>query len=85
MVELTDGVMPILKNIQKELGVIRGEMGVMAEDVREIKEDIGTIKRQMTYHMGITMRHRSDFEDLHKEVSDLKSRVDALESRERAD
>jgi peptidoglycan hydrolase CwlO-like protein len=92
MAEPQDAVMPVLQKIQKDTSDFRKDMSDFRKSVEakindvvvnllELKEDVSTMNRHMSHHMGVTMQHRSDFEDLRAEVADLKTRMAALEQR----
>ena len=85
MAEMKDAVMPVLKKIQDDLANgfkrVEAKINDVAENLLELKEDVSTMNRHMSHHMGVTMQHRSDFEDLRAEVADLKTRMAALEQR----
>ena len=85
MAEPQDAILPILKKIQRELSDFRlsseAKINDIAEHLLDMKEDISTIQRDMLMHLGLTTRHRADFEDLREEVAEIKSRIAALEAR----
>ena len=85
MADPEDAILPILKKIQRELSDFRlsseAKINDIAENLLDMKEDISTIQRDMLMHLGLTTRHRADFEDLREEVAEIKSRIAALEAR----
>jgi hypothetical protein len=76
MSEVTDLVMPILQRIQQDLSDTRKGLEAKINDVSEKQleqgETLEELKRYMTFHMGFTMRHASD-------IQDIKTRLTALE------
>lgn len=85
MADPQDVILPVLKKIQKELTEFRrsseAKANDIAENVLDIKENISEIQHDMLMHLGLTTKHRADFEVLREEVADLKSRIAALEAR----
>ena len=88
MAEPQDAVLPILQKIQEEISagrkdtkVLRAKVDDIAENTLEIREDIADLRRDILMHLGLTTKHRSDFENLREEVTNLKTRIAALEAR----
>lgn len=88
MPEPQDAVLSILKNIQQDISADRQDMKALRAKVNDIAEnlidtrtDIADIRREILMHLGLTTRHRVDFESLLEEVSEIKSRLATLEAR----
>jgi polyhydroxyalkanoate synthesis regulator phasin len=92
MAEPQDAVMPILVKIQDDIdkgfkradnrfSALDAKVNDIAENTLEIREDIADLRRDILMHLGLTTKHRSDFENLREEVTNLKTRIAALEAR----
>ena len=88
MPEPQDAVLSILKNIQQDISADRQDMKALRAKVNDIAEnlidtrtEIADIRREILMHLGLTTRHRVDFESLLEEVSEIKSRLATLEAR----
>lgn len=81
MAEPQDAVLSILRNIQQDMKALRAKVDDIAESLLEVKTEVSTLNRYMSHHMGVTMQHHADFIDLRDIVSDLQTRLKALEAR----
>lgn len=92
MTEPQDAVLPILVKIQDDIAkgfkridnrfnAIEAKVNDIAEGVLDARTDIADTRRDMLMHLGLTTKHRVDFEELREEMADLKSRIAALEAR----
>jgi polyhydroxyalkanoate synthesis regulator phasin len=88
MVEPQEAVMPLLMKIQQKMSAgrkdtkaLQAKVNDIADTALEIREDIADMRRDTLMHLGLTTKHRSDFEALREEVADLKTRIAALEAR----
>ena len=92
MAEPTDAVLPILQKMQKDLSDFRrsndskfasldAKVNDLSEHVLDIKNDISEIRKDNLVHLGLTAKHRLDFEELRDDMIDVKHRLDALEGR----
>ena len=88
MAEPTDAILPILKNIQDSVAAVRKEQLIakerlvaIADAVHEVQDVVSEIRGDNLAHLGLTTRHRMDFENLQRDMADLKSRIAVLESR----
>lgn len=92
MAEPQDAVLPILAKIQDEIAkgfkridnrfsALEAKVNDIAESVIDARGEIADVRRDMLMHLGLTTKHRADFEELREDVADLKSRIAALEAR----
>lgn len=88
MVEPTDAILPLLKKIQDSLVEIREEQQLAkerdieaAEAIMDIQDVVTETPKDNLAHLGLTTRHRMDFEKLSKEMAEMKKRIAVLESR----
>ena len=92
MAEPQDAVMPVLVKIQDDMAkgfkrvdnrltALEAKVNDIAETTLETREDIAGMRRDLLMRLGLTTKHRSDFEVLREEVADLKTRMAALEAR----
>jgi DNA gyrase/topoisomerase IV subunit A len=88
MADPTDGILPVLKNIQEIIADVRKEQQAAKERVIQItdvvldtQDTVSEMRKDNLAHLGLTTRHRMDFENLQKDLADLKSRMSKLESR----
>lgn len=88
MAEPKDAILPVLQKIQDDVTAIRREQ--QAAKVRDIElteaihtntDQISSMRKDQLLHLGLTTRHRLDFEELLTQLDDLNARVAALESR----
>ena len=88
MVESTDAILPVLKKIRDSLADIRYEQQLAKERqieitdaVMEVQDVVSETRQDNLLHLGLTTRHRLDFEALKRELADVKTRIEMLESR----
>jgi hypothetical protein len=88
MAEPTDAILPILKNIQDRILDVRKEQQsakerliVITDAVQEVQDVVTEIRGDNLAHLGLTTKHRMDFENLQRDMAELKSRIAVLESR----
>jgi hypothetical protein len=78
-----DAVMPILRNIQKDLADLKREtkdgLTEVRSDIRELSERLDGFEGYFTYVMGLTSRNKFDIKQLQSEFRALKDGVDELE------
>lgn len=88
MAEPTDAILPVLKSIQDGIAEVRKEQQSAKERliqitdvVLDVHDDVAEIRKDSLAHLGLTTRHRLDFESLQEELAELKTRISVLESR----
>ena len=88
MAEPTDAILPVLKNIQESILAIRKEQQsanehliAITDAVHEVQDVVSETRGDNLVHLGLTTRHRMDFEKLQGDMAELKSRIAVLESR----
>jgi hypothetical protein len=88
MTEPTDAILPVLRNIQDSILTVRKEQQLAKEHlititdaVHEVQDVVSEIRGDNLAHLGLTTRHRMDFERLQSDMAELKSRIAVLESR----
>jgi DNA gyrase/topoisomerase IV subunit A len=88
MAEPTDAILPVLKNIQDNILIVRKEQQsakerliAITDAVHEVQDVVSEIRGDNLAHLGLTTRHRMDFERLQSDMAELKSRIAVLESR----
>ena len=88
MADPTDAILPVLKNIQDNLSGVRKEqqpakerLNMISDAVHEVQDVVSEIRRDNLAHLGLTTKHRMDFENLQRDLADLKTRIAVLESR----
>ncbi len=88
MADPTDAILPVLKNIQDNLSGVRKEQQLAKERlimitdaVHEVQDVVSEIRGDNLAHLGLTTKHRMDFENLQRDLADLKTRIAVLESR----
>jgi DNA gyrase/topoisomerase IV subunit A len=88
MAEPTDGVLPVLRNIQssildvhKEQQSAKERLIQVADAVMDVQDAISEMRKDNLAHLGLTTRHRLDFENLQKDLAEIKRRISVLESR----
>jgi chromosome segregation ATPase len=92
MAEPQDAVLPLLAKIQDEIAkgfkrvdsrftAIEAKVNDIAESLLDARSEIAGTRRDMLMHLGLTTKHRADFEELREEVADLKSRIAVLEAQ----
>jgi DNA gyrase/topoisomerase IV subunit A len=88
MAEPTDAILPVLKNIQDSVLTVRKEQQsakerliAITDAVHEVQDVVSEIRGDNLAHLGLTTRHRMDFERLQGDMAELKSRIAVLESR----
>lgn len=72
MSEIKDIVIPILKNIQTDVSVLKSDVSVMKENIGRIDMRLGAVESHMSGFMA-TSRY------LEIEVNELRGRVEAPE------
>jgi DNA gyrase/topoisomerase IV subunit A len=88
MVETSDSIVPILRNIQEGISEIRKEQQLAKERlidvtdaVFDVQDVVSEMRKDNLVHLGLTTKHRLDFENLQTEMADLRRRLAVLESR----
>ena len=92
MVEPQDAILPILVKIQDDMAkgferidsrfsALEAKVNDIAESLLDARTEIADTRRDMLMHLGLTTKHRADFEELREQVADLKTRIAALEAR----
>jgi len=83
-----DAIFPVLQKIQEDVAAIRKEQQAakirdidLTDAVLETRDDVAAMRKEQLQHLGLTTRHRLDFDELREQVAILAARVDALESR----
>jgi outer membrane murein-binding lipoprotein Lpp len=83
-----DAVLPVLKRIQEDVAAIRKEQKAakerqieLTEAVLETRDTVSEVRKDNMLHLGLTTKHRLEFEELRDEMKTLQARVAALESR----
>ncbi len=86
MAEPTDAILPILQKIQdnisdmrKENVALRSKVDDVSDNVLSAVDKLEAFEGYMTYHMGLTMRHRADVEELQTQLAQAKERITTLE------
>ncbi len=77
MPEPDDIVLRILKTIQQDYADFRREFVEFRAEANtrfdKMGEDFAAMRRLMTFHMGITMQHQHQLEDIDAEIKALKA------------
>jgi hypothetical protein len=88
MAEPTDAILPVLRSIQDNISDVRKEQQVAKERMIQItdvvldtQDIVSEMRKDNLAHLGLTTRHRLDFETLQKDMAELKKRISILESR----
>jgi predicted nuclease with TOPRIM domain len=88
MADSTDAILPILKNIQERIGEVRKEQQaakerhiMISEAVHEVQDVVSEMRGDNLAHLGLTTKHRMEFEKLQSDMAELKSRIAVLEAR----
>jgi DNA gyrase/topoisomerase IV subunit A len=88
MAEPTDGILPVLRNIQDSIADVRKEQQSAKERLIQItdvvldtQDAVSEMRKENLAHLGLTTRPRMDFETLQRDLADLKTRMSILESR----
>ena len=81
LVKIQDDIAKGFKRIDNRFGALDAKINDIAESVLDARSEIAETRRDMLMHLGLTTKHRVDFEELREEVADLKSRIAALEAR----
>jgi hypothetical protein len=88
MAEPADAILPILKSIQDRIVDVRKEQQaakerliMITDAVHDVHDVVSEMRGDNLAHLGLTTRHRLDFEKLQSDMAELKSRLAVLESR----
>jgi Mg2+ and Co2+ transporter CorA len=88
MAEPTDAILPVLRSIQDNIADVRKEQQAAKERqiqitdvVLDTQDTVSEMRKDNLAHLGLTTRHRMDFENLQKDLADIKKRIALLESR----
>jgi polyhydroxyalkanoate synthesis regulator phasin len=88
MTETKDAILPVLKKIQDDISAVRKEQQAakardidLTDAVLDTRDQVSGMRKDHLQHLGLTTRHRLDFDDLRERVDGLNARIAALESR----
>ncbi|MFT3986778.1 hypothetical protein [Aestuariivirga sp.] len=88
MTNPTDAVLPTLQRIQADVAGIRKDQKSaqereinMADVLMETRDMVVEMRKDNLLHLGLTTKHRLEFEALRTDMEKLMMRVAALESR----
>jgi hypothetical protein len=79
MAKPEDAVMPILRNIQKDLADLKKSIGRVESKVDANATRMDAFEGYFTYTMGLTSRGQQDIKKLQGEVRAITEPLDALE------
>jgi hypothetical protein len=88
MAEPIDAILPVMRTIQDNIAEVRKEQQAAKERqiqitdvVLDTQDTVSEMRKDNLAHLGLTTRHRMDFENLQKDLAELKRRISVLESR----
>ncbi len=81
MSEVTDVVLPILQKIQQDIALIRKDMRGLQIQGKHHDVKLERLDKVMTAHMGITLGHKFDIDELKSLQEQYEGRIRDLEER----
>jgi|GEM_PF-6316684 len=88
MTSPADAVLPMLQKIQADVAAIRKEQRSaqereihLVDATMETRDMVAEMRKDNLLHLGLTTKHRLEFEALRTDMENLMMRVAALESR----
>jgi hypothetical protein len=81
MAEPADAVLPILRNIQSDLGDVKRTQLRQGAVLDAQTEKLDSIEGYLTFSLGIQQRHVADIETIKEQIVEMKRRISALEKR----
>lgn len=76
--KIEEVLIPILKNIQSDMAVVRTDISALKEHTRKLDQRMGAVEAHMSGFLSTSRYHES-------EVNELRGRVEALEDDRKPD
>jgi len=81
MSEVTDLIMPVLRNIQQRMSTIETKIDTLESKVDAQSEEFAQVRSYITYTIGLHSENKVDIETLSEWKKDVERRLALLEAQ----